>query len=229
MRIVAEGFCLVVLNTRPLLSASSCWSYDNKELWISIFPCWLDTLRDWVDDCETPPRCHDIISAHNVSAVCCSVTDSSYLYMYPSCNRICYEAMLIESFVTVAWPVLVLRMKDTTYRYSGKGEVGAFRLSTTPWKHIRICIQKLPDWPPGARTANGTTHCHLVQLYAILWVSLVSFAAVTLCVASQRMYIVVSLCFVIDSVWKLCDTPWYHYYVCYFVNRKVREPISQIL
>jgi len=34
----------------------------------------------------------------------------------------------------------------------------------------------------------------------------VSFAAVTLCVASQRVFIVVSVYFVIDSVRKLLDT-----------------------
>jgi hypothetical protein len=38
----------------------------------------------------------------------------------------------------------------------------------------------------------------------------VSFAAVTLCVASQRVFIVV-VCFVIDSVRKLLDTPSYMY------------------
>jgi hypothetical protein len=27
-------------------------------------------------------------------------------------------------------------------------------------KEIRGCIQKLPDWPPGTRTANGTSLCH---------------------------------------------------------------------
>jgi hypothetical protein len=26
--------------------------------------------------------------------------------------------------------------------------------------HIRGCNQKFPDWPPGARTANGTALCH---------------------------------------------------------------------
>jgi len=26
--------------------------------------------------------------------------------------------------------------------------------------NIRVCIQTFPDWPPGARTANGTTLCH---------------------------------------------------------------------
>jgi hypothetical protein len=27
-------------------------------------------------------------------------------------------------------------------------------------RHIRGCIQKFPDWPPGAKTANGTALCH---------------------------------------------------------------------
>jgi len=30
--------------------------------------------------------------------------------------------------------------------------------------HTRGCIQKFPDWPPGARTANGIALCHYVQL-----------------------------------------------------------------
>jgi hypothetical protein len=25
---------------------------------------------------------------------------------------------------------------------------------------LRRCIQKFPEWPPGARTANGTALCH---------------------------------------------------------------------
>jgi len=36
---------------------------------------------------------------------------------------------------------------------------------------IRGCIQKFPDWPPGARTANGTALCHYVQLYRCYFVS----------------------------------------------------------
>jgi hypothetical protein len=35
----------------------------------------------------------------------------------------------------------------------------------------------------------------------------VSFAAITLCVDSQRVFIVVAVYFVIDSVRKLLDTP----------------------
>jgi hypothetical protein len=37
----------------------------------------------------------------------------------------------------------------------------------------------------------------------------VSFASITLCVASQRVFIVVVVYFVIDSVRKVLDTPSY--------------------
>jgi hypothetical protein len=66
---------------------------------------------------------------------------------------------------------------------------------------IRGCTQKFPDWPPEARTA---IRCSCI---AILWVSLVSFVAIILCVASQRVFIFVN--FFIDSVRKLLDTPSY--------------------
>jgi len=56
---------------------------------------------------------------------------------------------------------------------------------------VRGCIQKFPDWPPGARTANSIALWNTCSCNAILWVSLVSFAAITICVASQRVFIVV--------------------------------------
>jgi hypothetical protein len=56
----------------------------------------------------------------------------------------------------------------------------------------------------------------MVQLFVtrcicivILLVSLVSFAAITLCVASRRVFIFVSIYFVIDSVRKRLDIPSY--------------------
>jgi hypothetical protein len=51
----------------------------------------------------------------------------------------------------------------------------------------------------------SATRCSCI---AVLWVSLVSFAAITLCIVSQRVFIVV-VYFVIDSVRKLLDTPSY--------------------
>jgi len=50
----------------------------------------------------------------------------------------------------------------------------------------------------------SATRCSCI---AILWVSLVSFAAKTLCVASQRVFIVAVVYFVINSVRKPLDTP----------------------
>jgi hypothetical protein len=52
----------------------------------------------------------------------------------------------------------------------------------------------------------SATRCSCI---AVLWVILVSFAAITLCVASQRVFIVVSVYIVMDSVRKLLDTSSY--------------------
>jgi hypothetical protein len=79
--------------------------------------------------------------------------------------------------------------------------------------NVQGCIQKFRDWSPGARTVNGTaaTRCSCI---AILWVSLVSFATITLCVASQRVFI---LYFVIDSVRELLCAPTYTRMTPYFI------------
>jgi hypothetical protein len=52
----------------------------------------------------------------------------------------------------------------------------------------------------------SATRCSCI---ALLWVSLVSFAVITLCIASQRVFIVVSVYFVINSIRKRLDTPSY--------------------
>jgi hypothetical protein len=74
---------------------------------------------------------------------------------------------------------------------------------TIPHAFVRGCVQKFPDWPPGAR---AVTRCSCIP---ILWLSLVSFATMTLFVASQRVFIVVSVYFIINSIRKLLDTPSY--------------------
>jgi hypothetical protein len=74
-------------------------------------------------------------------------------------------------------------------------------------KCIRGYIQKFPDWTPGATTENGRPITRY-SCIAILWVSLASFAAITLCVASQRVFVVV-VYFVSDSVRKFFDIPSY--------------------
>jgi hypothetical protein len=60
----------------------------------------------------------------------------------------------------------------------------------------------------------SSTKCSCI---AILWVSLVSIAAITLSVASQRVFIDV-VYFVIDSVRKLLDTPSYVIHTDWFMQ-----------
>jgi hypothetical protein len=66
------------------------------------------------------------------------------------------------------------------------------------------------------RTGRLERELQMVQLsvtrcccIVILWVSLVSFSSITLCVASQRVFTLVVVYFVIDSVRKLLNTPSY--------------------
>jgi hypothetical protein len=55
----------------------------------------------------------------------------------------------------------------------------------------------------------SATRCSYI---AILWVSLVSFAAITICVTSQRDFIIIDVVyFFIDSIRKLLDTPSYNF------------------
>jgi hypothetical protein len=65
--------------------------------------------------------------------------------------------------------------------------------------------------PKVSGLAAWSENCKWCSCIAILWVSLVSFAATIVCVASQRVFIVVVFVvyFVIDSVQKLLDTPSY--------------------
>jgi len=58
----------------------------------------------------------------------------------------------------------------------------------------------------------------------------VNFAAITLCVASERVFIVVSLYFVIDSVRKLLVTPLYSFDVWFLMTegRKLQEAPRKI-
>jgi hypothetical protein len=58
----------------------------------------------------------------------------------------------------------------------------------------------------------------------------VSSATITLCVASQRVFIVVSVYFVIHSVRKLVDIPSYRFHVIKFYDvLRVRDAIPKIV
>jgi hypothetical protein len=88
------------------------------------------------------------------------------------------------------------------------------------WARARVheCVSK------SFRTGRLERELEMVRLsvtrcscIAILWVSLVSFAAIILYVASQRVFIFVSVYFVIDAVRTLLDIPSYMYLLCFCV------------
>jgi hypothetical protein len=55
--------------------------------------------------------------------------------------------------------------------------------------NLRGCIQKFPDWSPGARTANGTALCHQLQLYRYFMSQSSEFCRHnTLCCFSMSVY-----------------------------------------
>jgi hypothetical protein len=68
----------------------------------------------------------------------------------------------------------------------------------------------------------SATRCSCI---AILWVSIVSFAAITLCVVSQRVIPKVSVYFVIDSVRELSDTPSYTYVRSWMLNNLCNKDV----
>jgi hypothetical protein len=92
-----------------------------------------------------------------------------------------------------------------------------YKLHSVYTKHCDLsCNTQLATWVRFMRVGRLERELQMVQLsvtrrscIAILWVGLVSFVAITLCVAFQRVFIVVSVYFVIDSVRKLPDTPSY--------------------
>jgi hypothetical protein len=85
-------------------------------------------------------------------------------------------------------------------------------------------------YPKRFQTGRLERELQMVQLsatgcscIAILWASLVSFAAITLCVASQRILIVVSVYFVIDSVPKLLNTPSFFNFLQRLLTTQVKN------
>jgi hypothetical protein len=129
---------------------------------------------------------------------------------------------LNTAYLSKVWYLAKQRGKFTFTRLEGTRDL---QISTAETSHSRFLIGYRNQWSTvrryegvskSFRTGRLERELQMVQLsatrcscMAILWVCLVSFAAITLCVVSQRVFIVVSVYFVIDSVRKLLHTPSY--------------------
>jgi hypothetical protein len=75
--------------------------------------------------------------------------------------------------------------------------------------YARRCIQKFSDWPPEARTTNGTALCHQVQLFCYIVSQSSEFCHHSfLCCFPTSVYYC-KRTFHYDSVRKHLDTPSY--------------------
>jgi hypothetical protein len=102
------------------------------------------------------------------------------------------------------WPGDLRRAQPLTARKSGSRV-----RNPAEGMDIRACIQKFPEWPPGARIANGTALCHKAQLYRYFVSQSSEFCRhKPLCCISTSVYYC-CFYFVIDSVRELMDTPSY--------------------
>jgi hypothetical protein len=98
-----------------------------------------------------------------------------------------------------------------------------YRIPFGKWTYVRDFMRSVVLYEgvsKSFRTGRLERELQMLQLsatrcscIAILWVSLVSFAAIILCVDSQRVFIVV-VYFVIDWVRKLLDTLSYKFKPC---------------
>jgi len=127
-----------------------------------------------------------------------------------------------RSFVIIS-SRLCLDLQSGLFKFSNQNTVRTFHISHACymprpsqlpssdhwniWWNVRECIQKFPDWPPGAKTANITALSHYVQLYRYFVSQSSEF-----CPHNPLYYFSTSVhcckrIFVIDSVRKLLDIP----------------------
>jgi hypothetical protein len=99
-----------------------------------------------------------------------------------------------ERFYETRWSILLAAVTRASLRVC----------QLTTYTRVYPKVSGLDAWSENCKWYSCLPSC-----IAILWVSLVSFTAIPLCVASQRVFIIV-VYFVIDSVRKLLDTPSYN-------------------
>jgi hypothetical protein len=137
-------------------------------------------------------------------------------------SRLRWDCFIIETSCTI-FSLLSVHRTWAVYAWTFIGTRGLLQTFKRSPQFIYEGISK--SFPTG----HLERELQIVQLsatkyscIAILWVSLVSFAAIRLCVDSQRVFIVV-VHFVIDSVRKLFDKPsycWVQLYCMFFTFRK---------
>jgi hypothetical protein len=138
-----------------------------------------------------------------------SILASTLSYKRKSLFPVTTNSYTFFAFITFQWDkIITAKEKNKGNTRKGFRSNDEEKEKWNKEKDIKGCIPKFPDLPPGARIADVQVSATRYSCFTILWVSLVSFSAITLCVASQRVFII-DVYFVINSVRKLYDTPSY--------------------
>jgi hypothetical protein len=116
---------------------------------------------------------------------------------------------------------LLYKLRSESRRDSYQLRLDPVKSGQNPRK-VRGRIQKFPDWPAGAWTANGTAHCHWVQLYRHFMSQSSEFCRhKPLWCLPTSVYCCCCL-FRYDSVRKLLDITWY-------TTLDIGQPVSTML
>jgi hypothetical protein len=58
-------------------------------------------------------------------------------------------------------PLVEMLLACELFHVGVRNTLSGLSISESVSQHrVRVCIQKFPEWSPGARTANGTDLCH---------------------------------------------------------------------
>jgi hypothetical protein len=144
----------------------------------------------------------------------------SFLFAFCSCSALtwgkwkcrkmyCNTRVFLVKVLSIENLMTLWNSKRKIHRSSGSRNTGWNTHFTSGYETVNY-----EGVSKSFRTGHLERELHMVQLSAtrcscitILWVSIVNLDVITLCVASQRVFIVVY--FVIDSVRKLLDIPSY--------------------
>jgi len=107
-------------------------------------------------------------------------------------------------------PWIVGNLKYLCSIYAQENQECATSVTNLVLIDVGWCIRKFPDWPPGRGLQMVQLYASKCFYVAILWVILVSFAVISFCIASQRVFIIIIIIIVVISLWLSPETFGYN-------------------
>jgi hypothetical protein len=178
-----------------------CWRF-----WCQHSVHFFENMKGWQLVCEDGwlSELYLIQAPHDVSGF--NIMTISWRWQYTQLTNV----MLVTYTLTTDNGIMcILPNIESLLGLRLQQKMTAIRLLPTVWSTRDIWEGAYEGVSKSFRTGRLKRELQMIQLFAtrwsfivILWVSLVSFADITLCVASKRVFVVVVVYFIIDSVRK---------------------------